>query len=107
MNTCETAKVPYILENINKCICPKCPVQANSKCAMDKLDNLVKGLESTQEEIPEKQDVPGIYCSTGRATCQDLSPEEQCICYTCAVWKEYNLRNVKPTMYFCQRGGAA
>lgn len=108
MNTCESAKVPFTIDNIKKCMCPKCPVQANSKCAMDKLENFVKELESSQEgKFPENQDVPGIYCSAGRATCQDLYPEEQCICYTCAVWKEYNLQNVKPTMYFCQRGGAA
>ena len=107
MNICENTKVPYTLENIKKCMCPKCPVQANSKCAMDKLDNLMKKYGSGSEgNVPKNQDVPGIYCSTGRATCQDLYPEEQCICYTCAVWKEYNLQNVKPTMYFCQRGGA-
>jgi len=32
------SKVPYTMENIKKCMCPKCPVQANSKCAMDKLE---------------------------------------------------------------------
>jgi len=41
-----------------------CSVQANSKCAMDKLESklesLVKGLESTGEgNIPEPQNVPG------------------------------------------------
>lgn len=108
MNTCENVKVPYTAENIKKCMCPKCPVQASSKCAMDKLEKLSKELETTREgDVPEPQDVPGIYCSAGRSTCQDLYPEEQCICNTCAVWKEYNLQNVKPTMYFCQRGRAA
>ncbi|MDQ1253305.1 MAG: hypothetical protein QG646_2460 [Euryarchaeota archaeon] len=107
MNTSGNSKVPYTIENIKKCMCPKCPVQADSKCAMDKLDNLVRGLENAQEgEVPEPQDVPGIYCSAGKATCQDLDPNQQCICYTCAVWKEYNLGEGTPSMYFCQNGKA-
>jgi hypothetical protein len=105
MDKRENSKVPYNLENIKKCMCPKCPVQVDSKCAMDKLNNLVKGLESAREgEIPEPQDVPGIYCSSGKATCQDLNFDQQCICYTCAVWNEYNLGDGAPSMYFCQNG---
>lgn len=107
MNKSENSKVPYTIENIKKCMCPKCPVQADSKCAKDKLNSLTKELGSERKgEVPEPQNVPGIYCSTGKATCQDLNPEEQCICYTCAVWKEYNLGDGTPSMYFCQRGKA-
>lgn len=107
MNTSENSRVPYTVDNIMKCMCPKCPVQANSKCAMNKLDSLVKGLESAGEgNVPEPLNIPGLYCSTGKATCHDLNPKEQCICYTCAIWKEYNLQNVEPVMYFCQRGKA-
>lgn len=107
MNTSGNSKVPYTVHNIKRCMCPKCPVQANSKCAMDKLENLVKELETVREgEVPEPQDVPGVYCSTGKATCQDLNPNQQCICYTCAVWNEYNLGEGTPSMYFCQNGKA-
>jgi len=107
MNTSENSKVPYNLENIKKCLCPKCPVQVDSKCSMAKLKSLTKGLESAREgEVPEPQNVPGLYCSTGKATCQDLNPHEQCICPTCSVWKKHNLQNVQPVMYFCQRGKA-
>ena len=108
MKMSEESKVPFTLGNIKRCMCPKCPVQADSKCAMDKLNNLVKGLESAREGVaPEPQNVPGVYCSTGKATCQDLNPQKHCICNTCAVWKEYHLQNVKPVMYFCQKGKAA
>jgi len=101
------SKVPYTIDNIKKCMCPKCPVQADSKCAKDKLNSLTKELGSIQEGgVPEPQNVPGIYCSTGKATCQDLNPEEQCICYTCAIWKEYKLGDGTPSMYFCQNGKA-
>lgn len=107
MSTSGNSRVPYTVENIKKCMCPKCPVQADSKCVKDKLNSLTKELESAREGgVPEPQNVPGVYCSTGKATCQDLNPEEQCICYSCAVWKEYDLQNVKPVMYFCQRGKA-
>lgn len=107
MNMSGNSKVPYTVENIKKCMCPKCPVQADSKCAKDKLNSLTKEIESAREgEVPEPQDVPGVYCSTGKAACQDLNPEEQCICYTCAVWKEHNLGDGTPSMYFCQKGKA-
>jgi len=37
MNKGEKKKVPYTLANIEKCMCSLCPVQADSKCAQDKL----------------------------------------------------------------------
>ena len=107
MSTSGNSKVSYTVENIMKCRCPYCPVQKDSSCVKGKLDNLTKELESAQEgEVPEPQNVPGVYCSTGKATCQDLNPDQQCICYTCAVWKEYNLGDGTPSMYFCKNGKA-
>jgi len=99
--------VPYSRENINRCRCPLCPVQADSKCVKDKLDILKKEMEILPaDEVPEPDDVPGTYCSTGRATCKDLNPGRQCICNTCDVWKEYLLENASPSQYFCQNGPA-
>lgn len=99
--------VPYSRENINRCICPQCPVQADSKCAKDKLESSSKEMENLPEgEIPDQEDVPGLYCSTGNARCQDLNPERQCICNTCDVWKEYILEEETPSQYFCQNGRA-
>lgn len=61
MNISENSKVPYTVENIKKCMCPKCPVQASSKCSMDKLNNLVKVLENAGEgSVPEPQNVPAL-----------------------------------------------
>ncbi|WP_269850078.1 DUF2769 domain-containing protein [Methanosarcina horonobensis] len=66
-----------------------------------------KAMEDLPEgEVPDPEDVPGIYCSEGEATCQDLNPERQCICNTCDVWKEYLLENGTPSQYFCQNGRA-
>lgn len=99
--------VPYSQENINRCRCPLCPVQADSKCVKDKLENLKKEMEILPaDENPEPDDVPGVYCSTSRATCEDLNPGRQCICNTCDVWKEYLLEKGKPSLYFCQNGPA-
>lgn len=96
------------MENIKKCICPKCPVQTNSKCSVDKLDNLGRGSGNAREgDLPEPQNVPGLYCATGKATCQDLNPKKRCICTACTVWKEYHLQNVDPVLYFCIKGKAA
>lgn len=74
INTSENSKVPLTVKNIKKYMCPKCPVQASSKCPMDKLDSLVKVLENAGEgNVPEAQGVSGLYCSTGKATCHDLN----------------------------------
>lgn len=97
--------VPYSQENINRCRCPQCPVQADSKCVKDKFGNLKKELDVLpDDEVPEPNNVPGAYCSTGIATCKDLNPGMQCICNSCDVWKEYLLENGTPSQYFCQNG---
>jgi hypothetical protein len=99
--------VPYSQENINTCRCSQCPVQADSKCVKDKLDNLKEEMEEIPAgEVPEPDDVPGVYCSTGKATCRDLNPGRQCICNTCDVWKKYALEGGTPSQYFCQNGRA-
>jgi len=100
-------KVPYTVSNIERCMCSQCPVQADSVCAQEKFSTLKNEIKSLGEgEAPEVQKVPGIYCSTGAATCVDLNPNRQCICKTCAVWEEYCLENAKPMMYFCNIGRA-
>ncbi len=108
MDRGEERKVPYILSNIERCMCSLCPVQTDSKCAQDKLVSSKKAMEQMPRggEVPDPKDIPGIYCSSGKATCQDLNPDKQCICYTCEVWKEYNLGEGTPSMYFCQNGKA-
>lgn len=99
--------VPYSRENINRCRCPQCPVQADSKCVVDKLESSKRAMEKMPAgEVPNPEDVPGIYCSTGNARCQDLNPDRQCICNSCDVWKEYVLEKGTPSQYFCQNGRA-
>lgn len=99
--------VPYESENINRCRCPQCPVQANNQCVQDKNKSSKQAMENLPEgEVPDPEDVPGVYCSTGKATCQNLHVDRQCICGSCEVWKEYNLTDANPNNHFCQHGRA-
>lgn len=99
--------VPYNEENINRCKCPRCPVQADSLCVQNRLQISRQELENApEEEAPNPEDVPGVYCSEGKASCQDLNFEKQCICGTCDVWKEYDLKDESPNNHFCQQGRA-
>jgi hypothetical protein len=101
------SKVPYKRSNIEKCRCPQCPVQADSKCAQEKLQSSKKLMENMPAGgIPDPEDVPGIYCSTGKATCESLNFDRECICGTCEIWKEYGLEGVDPNNHFCLHGKA-
>jgi hypothetical protein len=99
--------VPYNEKNINRCKCSLCPVQADSQCAQNRLQVSRKVLENAPEgEAPNPEDVPGVYCSEGRASCQDLDFDRQCICGTCDVWKEFILSDANPNNHFCRQGRA-
>ena len=77
-------------------MCPQCPVRADSLCAQEKIGNLKNEIESLGgAEALEPQRVPGVYCSTDNSTCGDLNFNGQCICNTCPVLEEYNLKNAK------------
>lgn len=94
--------VPFNMENVQRCLCPGCPVQAQSECVKDKLSKL----QSREGGTPAEEDVPGVYCSTGEATCEGLDPNQPCQCGKCEVWKEYNLNEAEPSFYYCAKGKA-
>lgn len=109
------ANIEFNMDTIQKCKCPGCPVQAQSSCAMGKLDELKKTMASDppetaaateQEIISHPERVPGVYCSTGKASCPDLDPSKMCQCGTCDVWKENKLGEGDPGGYFCAQGKA-
>ena len=66
MKMSEESKVPFTPENIKRCMCPKCPVQADSKCAMDKLDNLVKELEASERTFLTRKAFQEYIVQQGR-----------------------------------------
>jgi len=94
-------KIEFTRENITKCLCPQCPVQAESECAQTKMKMLQ---ESMRGMSPEPSDVPGVYCATGTAACSDIDPNKMCNCPNCDVFKENNLEQGEPKRYFCQKG---
>lgn len=57
-------------------------------------------------KMPNPNQLPGPYCSIGKAACNDLDGNKACICNTCPVYKEHNLGAGKPLEYFCFNGKA-
>ena len=82
-------KVAFSKENIGKCLCGECPVQVQSTCAKEKYAEAQK-----VQGMPTPEQVPGLYCSSGKATCQDLRWVEHCLCPGCLVWAENSLKRI-------------
>jgi hypothetical protein len=97
--TAIVSKVPLVLQNVGKCLCPGCPVQATSACVVD----LKKGLTAALARKPlRREDLPALYCGTGKATCADIDTSRGCLCGGCPVHAEYRLKGGK----FCKAGAA-
>ena len=90
-------------ENMIRCLCPQCPVQKSSECAQNKMKMLQISMKGMS---PEPSDFPGMYCTNGKAVCDDLDWNKECNCVNCDVWKENKLESEKPNKYFCQNGKA-
>jgi len=91
-------EIPFNEDSVQKCECPKCPVQTTSACAKDWLTKMEKSGDIERH--------PGIYCSTGQSDCPDLDLKQMCICGACAIWHKYKLMNKDPKNYYCQNGEA-
>lgn len=83
-------KVEYSVENVSKCWCGQCPVQKDSSCAKQAYEESSGQID--QGTMPPPERLPGLYCATGTATCEDLKPTERCLCPQCLVWGENDLR---------------
>lgn len=99
----ESKIVPFTAYNFGKCLCPQCPVQRNSDC----VTKLRKNLRGTlNENAPSHEDIPGLYCSTGKTSCTDLDFDQNCLCGGCPVFGEYALADKLPSVYYCHAGSA-
>ncbi len=96
-------KVPFTKSNAKKCICWQCPVQADSDC-IKKNEEKMGEVMSTKFFEPEI--VPGLYCSSGVASCKDIDTSQTCICYKCPVFVDYNLAEGQPIDHYCKNGNA-
>lgn len=104
MNQATGSKVDFDMGNAGKCLCPKCPVQVKSKCVSGKLATIRQTLSKSPLV---REDLPVVYCSTGKATCQDLDLTQSCICGGCPVFNEYGLAEGTPVGYYCRDGHAS
>lgn len=103
MNQTTDVKVPFTRPNAKKCICWKCPVQADSEC-IEK--NAEKMGEVMTTNFFEPDIIPGLYCSSGVAFCKDIDTSRPCICPECPVFIEYGLEKCHPTHHYCKDGRA-
>lgn len=62
-------ELPLSRENAKKCICWQCPVQDNSQCIKENSDKMGEVMTS---KFFDPKIVPGLYCTSGAASCQDI-----------------------------------
>jgi hypothetical protein len=101
-------KIEFSMENVNKCLCPTCPVQKTSSCVKNKLSTMQEKISEDIDiaSIIEASDVPGLYCASGKTSCGDLYFHEECKCPECQIFKENDLMSGQPGGYFCKEGKA-
>jgi len=95
--------IEFDRENMIRCLCSQCPVQKVSECAQNKMKMLQISMKGMS---PEHEDFPGMYCTNGKAVCEDIDTNKKCNCINCEVWKEYKLDSKEPGIYFCKNGKA-
>jgi len=98
-------RIDFSMENIKKCLCTRCTVQMKSQCVKDKQKIM---LLMTQQDLDsamrmDEERVPGLYCSTGKASCDDIDTKQVCKCNECPIWNNYKLTSQR---YFCRDGEA-
>ncbi|MGB9936472.1 MAG: DUF2769 domain-containing protein [Methanobacterium sp.] len=96
------AKVEFNAKNIERCLCPECPVQVSSPCVRQQLNKI----QESGGVPTDPKESPGVYCGTGMTTCSDIDRNQPCQCSKCEVWKEYELGKGQPAGYFCVNGEA-
>ena len=102
-NVASKTRVPFTLANVTRCMCPKCPVQAKSKCVSEKAGKLGAALK---EKPLKSESIPGLYCASGAAACKDIDTKQGCICGSCLVFTDYKLSEGKPVGKYCRDGKA-
>lgn len=100
-------KIKFNQQNLEKCLCLECPVQAKSSCVSDQLKIMRETKHSMDIDsvyILEPGKVPKLYCATSKTSCSDLNFHEECLCINCDIWKEYDLEVRGAPAYFCKNG---
>lgn len=92
--------VEFNQQNLFMCLCPGCPVQGASDCAMERLQKAQIPQDVSQVSNPKM--LARLYCSIGKTDCEGFNGAQNCICPSCQVWNNYGLAS----RYFCLRGSA-
>lgn len=95
--------VDFTKDNMMSCLCGGCPVQAESACVAEKSAALTSELDASSATMPAAAAVPGLYCATGVAACDDLDFTQTCSCPQCPVYAANALTQWK----YCERGDAS
>ena len=95
--------IPFVTVNVSKCLCPRCSVQLSSNCVSSKV---VEFKDTLNKHPLNREDIPGVYCSTGAASCKDIKLEQDCSCGKCVIFPEYKLYNFQPMGHYCRDGKA-
>jgi hypothetical protein len=82
--------VHFVSTNVCKCPCFRCPVQTPGPCISSKLMEIQ---DNANKQPLLHEDIPGVYCAAGKATCLDNKPE-------------YKLFNYQPMGHFYRDGSA-
>jgi hypothetical protein len=102
-------EIDFNVENMEKCLCADCPVQSKSSCVNDQLkitEEIGHSVDIDSGFIIDPENIPKVYCSTGTTNCKDLIFHEECQCFKCDLWKEYDLEVRESPAYFCKNGKA-
>ena len=98
-----STKIPFNTANVMRCMCTKCLVQTDSGCMKAKMSGMK---EAMMKNPLSREDIPGMYCATGTATCKDTDYSKMCICMSCPIWTDYKLASGMPMGYFCRDGAS-
>jgi hypothetical protein len=102
-------KIEFDQEKMDKCLCDNCPVQSKSSCIKDQnmiMEETGRNMDIDSGFILDPEKVPKVYCATGKTSCDDLDFHEECQCFKCDVWIEYDLEARGAPGYFCKNGKA-
>ncbi|MGA2677350.1 MAG: DUF2769 domain-containing protein [Methanobacterium sp.] len=102
-------EIDFNKKNLDKCLCSNCPVQQDNSCVKDQVEEMEeigKDIDIDSGVMMGPDEVPKLYCTTGKTKCGDLESHEECQCPKCDVWMENDLEVRGAPAYFCINGRA-
>ncbi|EKE02057.1 MAG: hypothetical protein ACD_20C00431G0010 [uncultured bacterium] len=93
------SKVDKTLDNLKRCLCPKCPSYTFG-CKVEAIPGTIVDLAGAKGDISKLEHLEGMFCAYEKSNC--INEQKGCLCGDCEVHKDYNLDKG----YYCiQTGG--